>query len=104
MFMGQDTPISASASGGVYHYKDGRTAPDTINVLLEYPGEMTATFEATLVPGVTGAAQQFCGTNGRLDIDRNGFTWTPVGRGNKPVTVQGKSNALDVEHITNFLE
>ena len=37
MFMNKDVPISAVAAGGVYHYKDGRTAPDTINVLLEYP-------------------------------------------------------------------
>ncbi len=42
-----------SAAGGVYNYKDGRTAPDTINVLLEYPAQFTATFEATLVPGIT---------------------------------------------------
>ena len=39
---------SATAAGGVYHYKDGRTAPDTINVLLEYPTDFTATFDATL--------------------------------------------------------
>jgi len=104
MFTGQDVPKSAVAAGGIYQYKDGRTAPDTINVLLEYPGEMTATFEATLVPGATGAAQQFCGTNGRLDIDRSRFTWTPVGRGAQPVTVQGNANNLDFEHISNFLE
>ena len=36
--LGQDIPVAAQASGGVYHYKDGRTAPDTINVLLEYQG------------------------------------------------------------------
>ena len=48
MFMGQDIPIAASASGGVYAYKDGRTAPDTIHVLLEYPTEFTATFEAKI--------------------------------------------------------
>ena len=35
MFMGKDNPTSAVAAGGVYHYKDGRTAPGTINVLLE---------------------------------------------------------------------
>jgi predicted dehydrogenase len=104
MFTGQDIPKSAVAAGGVYQYKDGRTAPDTINVLLEYPGEMTATFEATLVPGATGAAQQFCGTNGRLDIDRSGYTWTPIGRGVQPVTVRGNGNNLDFEHISNFLE
>ena len=39
MFMGQDIPTSAVAAGGVYAYKDGRTAPDTINVLLDYPAD-----------------------------------------------------------------
>jgi predicted dehydrogenase len=104
MFTGQDVPKSAVAAGGVYNYKDGRTAPDTINVLLEYPGDMTATFEATLAPGATGDAQQFCGTTGRLDIDRNGYTWTPVGRGAQPVKVQGNGGILDFQHISNFLE
>jgi hypothetical protein len=33
--MGQDNPIAASAIAGVYTYKDARTAPGTINVLLE---------------------------------------------------------------------
>ena len=103
MFTGQDVPKGAVAAGGVYQYKDGRTAPDTINVLLEYPGEMTATFEATLVPGVTGAAQQFCGTGGRLDIDHGKYVWTPVGRGAQPVTVQA-TGSLDYDHIANFLE
>ena len=38
MFMGAGhSDCGASAAGGVYNYKDGRTAPDTINVLLEYP-------------------------------------------------------------------
>ena len=48
--------------GGIYNYKDGRTAPDTIDVLLEYPAEFTATFEGTLVPGITGEGVEFCGT------------------------------------------
>ncbi len=103
MFTGQDVPKGAVAAGGVYQYKDGRTAPDTINVLLEYPDDMTATFEATLVPGVTGAAQQFCGTGGRLDIDRGKYVWTPVGRGAQPVTVPA-SGSLDYDHISNFID
>ena len=74
----------ASAAGGVYNYKDGRTAPDTINVLLEYPAEFTATFEATLVPGITGAAVEFCGTEGRLWIDRGRYEFHPVGRSAQP--------------------
>jgi predicted dehydrogenase len=101
MFMGKDIPISAQAAGGVYNYKDGRTAPDTINVLLEYPSEFTATFEATLAPGITGAAQEFCGTQGRLWIDRGRYEFYPL-RG-QPTIVKASSN-IDMDHVQNFLE
>jgi len=103
MFMGKDVPVSAVAAGGVYQYKDGRTAPDTINVLLEYPSEFTATFEATLVPGITGAAVEFCGTEGRLWIDRGRYEFHPVGRGAQPTIVKAVTN-LDLDHVTNFLD
>ena len=81
-FMNEDLPKSAVAAGGVYHYKDGRTAPDTIHVLLEYPSEWTATFEATLAPGIKGAGIEFIGTEGRLAITREGYTFTPVNNRN----------------------
>jgi predicted dehydrogenase len=103
MFLGQDIPVSAQAAGGVYNYKDGRTAPDTINVLLEYPKDLTATFEATLAPGVNGAGIEFCGTQGRLYIDRGHYTFTPVGRGAQPVDVRASSD-IDMDHVNNFLE
>jgi predicted dehydrogenase len=103
MFMGKDIPIAASASGGVYNYKDGRTAPDTINVLLEYPSEFTATFEATLVPGIRGEGVELCGTLGKLYIDRSRYEFTPAGRGAQPVEVKSFSN-LDLDHIKNFLD
>jgi predicted dehydrogenase len=106
MFMGKDIPIAASASGGVYHYKDGRTAPDTINVLLEYPSEFTATFDATLVPGVIGEGIEFCGTEGKLYIDRGRYEFTPVtprGAPRTPTIVKAFSN-LDRDHIQNFLD
>jgi predicted dehydrogenase len=103
MFMGQDIPTSAVASGGVYNYKDGRTAPDTINVLLEYPAEFTATFEATLVPGIGGYGIEFCGTLGRLLIDREHYLFTPVGRNAQPVNVKATTN-IDQDHMQNFLD
>jgi predicted dehydrogenase len=110
MFLGQDIPKSAAAAGGVYNYKDGRTAPDTINVLLEYPVDLTATFEATLVPGITGAAIEFCGTNGKLYIDRQKYIYTPVpprgpnGRAGAPEPVtQQAIGSLDEDHVNNFL-
>ena len=104
MFMGQDIPVAASAAGGVYHYKDGRTAPDTINVLLEYPTEFTATFEATLAPGMAGAAIEFCGTEGRLWISRSRFDYFLGGEG-APVTASVKAAGnMDQDHMQNFLD
>ncbi len=103
MFTGADIPIAASAEGGVFQYKDGRTAPDTINVLNHYPQEFVATFEATLVPGITGAGVEFCGTEGKLYIDRSRYEFRPVGRNAQPVEVKATTN-LDLDHIQNFID
>ena len=104
MLMDQEIPSSAVAAGGIYYYKDGRTAPDTINVLLEYPGEWTATFEATLAPGITGSGVEMCGTEGRLWIDRNRYEYYPLGRNVKPLIVQADPVDLTVHHVNNFID
>jgi len=103
MFLGSDVPTSAVAAGGVYNYKDGRTAPDTINVLLEYPAQFTATFEATLAPGIGGAAVEIAGTQGRLYIDRLHYEFHAAGHGAAPVVVQA-AGSIDMDHVGNFLE
>jgi len=103
MFLEQDNPISAVAAGGVYYYKDGRTAPDTINVLLEYPDAWTATFEGTLAPGITGAAVELCGTEGKLFITRSRYEFTPKGRGATP-TVVTTDRDQTIDHVENFLD
>ena len=104
LFMNQEIPISAVAAGGVYYYKDGRTAPDTINVLLEYPGEWTATFEATLAPGVTGAAVEMCGTQGRLWISRSRYEFHSIEKGVPPVIVKADPVDMTVHHVNNFID
>jgi len=107
--MGHEVPTSAVAAGGVYAYKDGRTAPDTINVLLEYPADYTATFEATLAPGITGAAIEMCGTKGRLYIDRGRYEFREAGANAQPVVVQAArgengDDLLTQDHVINFLD
>ncbi|MEK7751911.1 MAG: Gfo/Idh/MocA family oxidoreductase, partial [Acidobacteriota bacterium] len=109
MFLGNDIPTSGVAAGGVYFAKDGRTAPDTINVLLEYGNQYTATFEATLAPGVRGEAVEICGTKGRLWIDRSRFEYYTAEKGAKPVIVPAEQDAartdfLTLDHVKNFLE
>lgn len=102
-FMNEDLPVAGIATGGVYHYKDGRTAPDTISVLLEYPGDWTATFEATLAPGARGAGIEFLGTQGRLSITRGGYTFTPIKGEPVEVRAGGPGDPLTQNHVDNFL-
>jgi predicted dehydrogenase len=104
MLLGQDDPIAAVASGGVYCYKDGRTAPDTICVLLEYPGQWTATFEATLAPGLSGDAVEIVGTVGRLLLRRKFFEFWPKEKGAQPTVVNEPKKEITEYHVNNFID
>jgi len=105
-FLGEDLPVSATAAGGVYHYKDGRDAPDTISIQLEYPKQWLSTFDATLAPGARGAAIEFMGTGGSLYIDRGIYRFTPPfqrGQGQvEPITGRAPMS-LETEHVRNFV-
>ena len=99
MFMGQEIPFSAQAAGGVYNYKDGRTAPDTINVLLQYPGEYTATFEATPSRWRSHASHHIrMISNGTTAQNRYGMIASIVPR--RPATAPDQSAAPCVRYMT----
>ena len=70
-----------SAAGGVYQLQRRPHGARHHQRAARIPGEFTATFEATLAPGITGAAVEMCGTEGRLCIDRGRYEFTPAGRG-----------------------
>jgi predicted dehydrogenase len=107
-FVGEDLPIAATAAGGVYAYADGRTAPDTISIQLEYPSKWIATFDATLVPGARGAALELMGTEGRLYIDRGGYTYQAIPPGRRaapPAPIERRNTkSLEQQHVRNFLD
>jgi len=47
--MGLGIPQSAMSSGGIYYYKDGRTVPDVLQQVFEYPDkDLTLMYSATL--------------------------------------------------------
>jgi hypothetical protein len=79
---------------------------------LQYPGppnDFTATFEATLVPGITGAAIEMCGTEGRLWIDRSRYEYYPLKAKTPAETVPAEvipnvRDSLTQDHVDNFLE
>jgi hypothetical protein len=47
---------------------------------------------------------EFCGTQGKLYIDRGRYEFTPIGRNVKPVVVRPEGVNLDMDHVQNFLE
>ncbi|MBI2431956.1 MAG: hypothetical protein HYV26_03715, partial [Candidatus Hydrogenedentes bacterium] len=54
--------------GGLYEMKDGRTCPDTIAVLLEYPEKFLFTYTTTYVNGKFGLNERYIGSEGVLEI------------------------------------
>jgi predicted dehydrogenase len=107
-YLGEELPIAATAAGGVFAYPDGRTAPDTISIQLDYPNKWTATFEATLVPGAGGAAVELMGTKGSLYIDRGRYSYQEASAGRRmarpePV-VRINDKSLEQQHVRNFLD
>ena len=104
MFMGQDAPLSAVAAGGVYSdFHDGRTAPDTISALFEYPGRFTVSFVSLAIPNGAGYHVEFLGEGGRLFVDRNRYEFHAAQKGAEPVVARFPGD-ITAQHVQNFLE
>ncbi len=102
MLLGQDSPKSVSAAGGIFVARDDRTAPDTANVVAEYDG-FTVTFESTSLPGLPLEHMVFLGTNGRLWMSRRRCEFTPHDAGTRPLVFE-QPDSLVASHIRNFLD
>ncbi|HZS05291.1 MAG TPA: Gfo/Idh/MocA family oxidoreductase [Blastocatellia bacterium] len=110
--LGARAPQAVSGFGGRYEIRDGGETPDVQEVLYNFPNcvvtwsgrEINLTREELLV---------FHGTNGTLNITRNGFTVTPevwkAKRKNdkpamEPMEMKGNGQEMLVLHIRNFLD
>jgi predicted dehydrogenase len=71
--LGLDKPVMARAIGNHFAAKDVWQTPDTIQCLLQYPGEIQAYFEGTFSNARHGAMIEFMGTRGTLYIDRGRY-------------------------------
>jgi len=96
-----DAPQSAVADGGIYVLKDGRRNPDTTSALIQYR-DWNLSFESSVLsirndrPSVL-----FEGTEGLLDLSREGYTFTP--QSGKAKIVNSTEN-LERAHARNFLD
>jgi hypothetical protein len=104
MFMGVDGPLSAVAAGGVYQdFHDGRTAPDTISALYEYPGGFTVRFVSLAVGNGPEYGIEFLGSNGRLYVNRNRYEFRAAEKNAEPV-IRHIPGDITNQHVANFLE
>ena len=99
--LNDDAPQFASAAGGIYVLQDGRQNPDTTSALIEYR-DWHLSFESSVLsirndrPSVL-----FEGTEGLLELARDGYTFTPR---NGPPELVNSSENLEQAHTRNFLD
>jgi predicted dehydrogenase len=94
-------PQTASALGGIYYLHDQRQNPDTVSSILQYNG-WNFNFESSVLSIRNDRPSVFFeGTEGTLDLSRDGYTFTP--NHGEPVTVLA-TESLEREHTRNFLD
>jgi len=66
--LGLGIPHSASASGGIYFFKDGRDVPDVFQAVFEYPyRDLTVVYSATLANGKY-RGQKYMGHDATMEV------------------------------------
>lgn len=99
--LNDDKPSSAAALGGDFQLKGDLTNPDTVSSIVRYK-DWNMNFESTVLsvrnprPSV-----YFEGTEGTLDITREGFIFTP--NQGEPVEVKA-AGPLEKAHAGNFVD
>jgi predicted dehydrogenase len=94
-------PESASALGGIYQLEDGRENPDTVSATVQYRG-WNLNFESSVLSIRDDRPSVFFeGTEGTLDLAREGYIFTP--NNGQPVAVAA-AESLERAHTRNFLD
>lgn len=67
----KDLPTAVTGFGGVMHWADGRQVPDTIQAVLEFPGGVQGTFDATLANSFDADYELFFGSDAAVMLRGN---------------------------------
>jgi hypothetical protein len=94
-------PQTAVALGGIYRLHDQRENPDTVSAIVQYQ-DWNLNFESSVLPIHNDRPSVFFeGTEGTLDLSRDGYTYTP----NHGEVIEVKSTeSLERAHTKNFLD
>ncbi len=61
-------PTSVTAHSSLLGWKDDRTVPDTVQVILDYPNDLRFVYDATLVNSFDGPYELFMGTDSAIQL------------------------------------
>ncbi len=67
-------PLSITGFGGIVNWRDGRDVADTVQCLVEYPGNIYLSYNATLANSFDGAYELFQGTDAAVLV-KDGRAW-----------------------------
>ena len=105
---GAKYPRRAVALGGIYRWKDARTAPDSIEVVLEYPEEGFLVRYNTTFGTNANSYIKFIGTRGVMDASRWDAPWKLSGEGSgEPDRIAPGARIAELEsthHMKNWFE
>lgn len=94
-------PDRVMSVGGIYFYEDGRSCPDTMSVLAEYPENFQFNYTSTAVNGHYGLVERYLGSEGTIEL-RNMSEMT-IYKGDIKETVKSEG-ILDAPHVGNFFD
>lgn len=98
---GDSDPLSATALGGDFELRGDLTNPDTVSAIVRYK-DWNLNFESTVLSVRDPQPTVFFeGTEGTLDLTREGYTLTP--NDGEPVQVTA-TQSLEAAHTRNFID
>ena len=97
-------PSSATMSGGVYLWNDGRETPDTMDVALDQPEQMLVSWSSGFGNNQLGVTEDLLGSGGTISRG-NQVRYIPqkVNRPDDPEVV-GRATHLPQVHMQNFFD
>src|SRR5712691_875327 len=97
-------PNSATMSGGVYLWNDGRETPDTMDVALDQPEQMLVSWSSGFGNNQLGVTEDLLGSGGTISRG-NQVRYIPqkVNRPDDPEVV-GRATHLPQVHMQNFFD
>jgi predicted dehydrogenase len=107
-------PTAAYMSGGVFAEKDGREVPDTISVILDYPNDLTVSWQSSFNNSRFGLGIRILGSDGTIEWlagttdmvsgkSASGWNFQPE-KLNRPDGTAIPGTAKGDNHYGNFVE